>query len=430
MAASDGSWPWRAAVAELLERSRLAQPDELAAAVAAAVAPLGLDVWVYLVDQEQRVLYPVPRPPAPTPEPIPVEGTIAGRVFMAVRPRPSTVGGRARLWMPLLDGTERLGVLEFVIQDGVAADDPELVSGCDLFGQLVGHLVATKVPYGDALLKVRRVRRMSEASELVWRLLPPLTFVSERMVVAAILEPCYEVGGDGFDYAVDGDTLYFSILDTAGHELRAGLGTAVVMSAIRAARRAGDDLPALARAADRALERHLPELRFTTGILAELNLVTGRLRYLNAGHPQPLLIRHGKVVRSLDGGPRLPLGLGNTQTGDPQTSDPQTSDPQADDPQAGRRVEVAEETLERGDRLLLYTDGATEARDRDGGVFGVEGLIELVERDTGHLPAPETLRRLSHAALAHYDGTPTDDVTMLLLEWSQEAVRSMIPLAD
>ncbi|MGI5175958.1 SpoIIE family protein phosphatase [Dactylosporangium sp. CA-152071] len=55
--------------------------------------------------------------------------------------------------------------------------------------------------------------------------------------------------------------LFFAIFDTAGHELRAGLGTTVVMSAIRAARRAGAGLDAMARAADQALEEHLAGLR-------------------------------------------------------------------------------------------------------------------------------------------------------------------------
>ncbi|MEU0557740.1 hypothetical protein [Dactylosporangium sp. NPDC006015] len=118
---------------------------------------------------------------------------MAGQVFMTVRPRSSTVDGRQRLWMPLLDGTERLGVLEVGLGDGGSADDPGLLAGCDLFSQLLGHLVATKMPYGNALLQVRRQRRMSEASELLWRLQPPMTFVSERAVVSAVLEPCYEV---------------------------------------------------------------------------------------------------------------------------------------------------------------------------------------------------------------------------------------------
>ncbi|WP_433073604.1 PP2C family protein-serine/threonine phosphatase [Dactylosporangium sp. CA-052675] len=420
MSTPDEPWSWRAAVADLLARTRLAQPDELAAEVAAAVLPLGLQATIYLVDQEQRTLRPVPGPGAAEPgpimpiEPIPVDASVAGRVFTTVsrEPVPAGDGRPARLWMPLLDGTERLGVLELVVRGGAGPGDVDpgdeaFLAGCDLFGQLVGHLIATKVPYGDALLRVRRARRMSEASELLWQLLPPLTFVCHRAVVSAILEPCYDVGGDGFDYAADGPSLYFAIFDTAGHEMRAGLGTAVVMSAIRAARRAGEDLDALARAADRALEAYLPELRFTTAVLAHLDLDTGRMRYINAGHPPPLLVRDGRLVHGLTGGRRLPLGLG------------------LDDP--GR--EVGEQMLRRGDRILLYTDGIIEARDRDGTAFGVDRLAGLVQRDAGRLPAPETLRRLCHAALSHYDGPPADDATLMLVEWSYDAVRAMLPLA-
>ncbi|WP_433041465.1 PP2C family protein-serine/threonine phosphatase [Dactylosporangium sp. CS-033363] len=401
MSAADDPWPWRAALAELLRRNRLAQADELADEVAAAAAPLGLDATIYLVDQEQRTLRPVPRAGAAGPEPLAVQDTVAGRVFMAVE---QAVDGN-RLWLPLLDGSERLGVLTVVAGAAERLEDADFVAGCELFAHLVGHLIATKVPYGDALLKVRRTRRMSEASELLWRLVPPLTFVSHRAVVSAVLEPCYEVGGDGFDYASDESTLFFAIFDTAGHELRAGLGTAVVMSAIRAARRAGDGLEAMARAADEALAAYLPELRFTTAVLAELDLEDGRLRYVNAGHPFPLLLRDGKVIGALDAGRRMPLGLDDWNQ------------------PAGEAV------LERGDRILLYTDGITEARGRDGAHFGADRLAELAERDAERLPAPETLRRLCHAALARYDGPPTDDATLMLVEWSSDAVRAMLPSA-
>ncbi|MGI5238488.1 PP2C family protein-serine/threonine phosphatase [Dactylosporangium sp. CA-139066] len=400
MNAANDAWPWRAALAELVRQTRLAQPDELAGEVAAAAGPLARDAWIYLVDQEQRELIAMPRPGAESPPSLPVETTPAGRAFMAVEP----VAQPGRLWMPMLDGTERLGVLELVTGGDARFDDEDFLAGCDLFSQLVGHLIATKIPYGDALLKVRRRRRMSEASELVWRLLPPLTFVSRRAVVSAILEPCYEVGGDGFDYAADRSSLFFAIFDTAGHHLRAGLGTAVVLAAVRASRRSDEGLAEMARAADRALEEYLPELRFTTGVLAELNLESGRLRYLNAGHPPPLLLRRGRVVRALAAGRRMPFGV---------------ADP---------HLEIAEDALERGDRLLLYTDGVTEARDRHGEAFGADRLAVLAERETGQLPAPEALRRLCHAALAHYDGPPADDATLMLVEWSAEAVRTMLPV--
>jgi phosphoserine phosphatase RsbU/P len=163
--------------------------------------------------------------------------------------------------MPLLDGNERLGVLEVVARDpGVDVNDSDFRASCDLFSQMVGHLFATSTPYGDTLTVAKRTRRMSEASELLWRLLPPLTFASHRVGLAVVLEPCYDVGGDGFDYALDGDTAFFAILDSVGHSLRSGLGTATVLAAIRAARTGGAGLYAMARAADETLVRHLPEV--------------------------------------------------------------------------------------------------------------------------------------------------------------------------
>jgi serine phosphatase RsbU (regulator of sigma subunit) len=90
-------------------------------------------------------------------------------------------------------------------------------------------------------------------------------------------------------------------------------------------------------------------------------------------------------------------------------------------------LEVAEEWLERGDRLLLFTDGVTEAR-HGGHLFGEDRLIDLVRRhNTAGLPAPETLRRLCHAVLDHYDGPPTDDATLVFVEWSEQAALRMTP---
>lgn len=405
MTGSEVAARWRQALADLVAGDRLAQPDEFPAVANAAVAPLGVGVTVRVVDQEQRTLRPVPEPGTAAPEPLTIDATVAGRAFMYVQPMPSPAGHPVKLWMPLLDGVERLGVLEYVVCDpAVDVDADEFRSGCDLFSQLAGHLFAAKTPYGDALVTARRTRRMSEASELVWRLLPPLTFASHRVVISAVLEPCYDVGGDGFDYAVDGSIAFFAVFDTAGHSLRSGLGTSAVLAAVRAARTDGADLAAMARSADEALAAHLPELRFTTAVLGTLDLDTGELRYVNAGHPPPLLLRNGKVVSRLDRGRRLPLGL--------------------DDP----HPEIAEEWLERGDRLLLFTDGVTEAHRPGMHPFGEDRLIDLVrQHTTADLPPPETLRRLCHAVLDHYDGPPTDDATLLFVEWSQQAPERVTP---
>jgi hypothetical protein len=309
-----------------------------------------------------------------------------------------------RVWTPLVNGTERLGVLDFTLPAHLDPASPEVRDGIDLIGGLIGHLVTAKMQYGDTLHRGRRSRPASTATELLWRTLPPLTFATEQLVISAILEPCYDVGGDAFDYAVDDDIARIAVFDAVGHSMTAGLTAAVALAATRTARIEGEGLYAIARAADLAIAGQFPDVRFVTAVLAELDLITGAVRYLNAGHPPPVLLRGGKVVAALDGGRRMPLGL--------------------DDP----AIEIAEAALEPGDQLLFYTDGFTEARDEHGEQFGLARLVDFAERHAAAgLPPAETVRRLSHHLIQHQNGNLTDDATLVLVSWSAVASRREMP---
>lgn len=405
MKSSDGVW--LQVLVDILERGKLAQPDELSREVNAAMSPLGIDVTLYLADLEQVRLWPVPEPGKSGAAPISIDGTVAGRSYTSITTMPAGErSGPLRLWVPIVDDSERLGVADVLMHD--PPEDLAAFERCrerteKIIAQ-VAHLLTTKLPYGDLLHQVRRTSTVGIAGELLRSMLPPLTFACHRMVVGAILEPCYEVGGDAFDYAVDGSVARFVVLDAMGHGLSASLGAAVALSAIRAARRDGQGLYAMAQGADAALTEQFAELRFVTGVLAELGLDSGLLRYINAGHPAPLLMRRGKAVGVLDGGRRLPMGVGDSS------------------------VTVAEDSLEPGDRLLFYTDGVVQARGEDDDEFGLDRLVDLAERsNAADLPTPETLRRLSHAVTEHQHGPPADDATILLMEWSRTGPQQAHP---
>jgi serine phosphatase RsbU (regulator of sigma subunit) len=211
-----------------------------------------------------------------------------------------------------------------------------------------------------------------------------------------VLEPRYDVGGDAFDYALSETTASLLILDAVGHDLASGLIAATALAAYRSARHAGHGLYEQARTIDEAIIQQFGHRKaFATAVLAELDLGTGKLRYINAGHPPPLIMRGGKVGRTLAGGRRLPLGLGPTE------------------------LTVGEETLQSQDWLLLHTDGITEARDRTGHFFGDDRLTDFLQREAaaGH-PPPETVRRLIKAVLTHQNGELQDDATVLLARWT------------
>ena len=213
--------------------------------------------------------------------------------------------------------------------------------------------------------------------------------------------------GDAYDYAVASGSLDLAVFDAAGHDLQAGLTTAMALSAVRGARRAGErDLARVAERADALLAGHPGPLRFATAVLAHLDTETGLLRLLVAGHPPPLLVRGGRVVGEVGGEPRPPLGIAVP----------------------GGAPEVAEEHLQPGDQLLFYSDGIVEARDAGGRFFGEERLVELTELAVGEgLSAPEALRRLTGAVMAHQDHRLQDDATLLLVEWSTAGHLRMLP---
>jgi phosphoserine phosphatase RsbU/P len=393
---------WLDALIDVLDRSHLFQPDQLADAVGLAVSRLGIETTIYLVDDEQRALHAVPQGDRDVPERFGVDDSLPGRVFCVVETMPAANGGG--WWVPMVNGTDRLGVINFTFTDGVELHDDVTRQRCETLAGLVGHLITVTAPKGDFLYQVRRSRPMSTGAELLSQMLPPLTASCERISLSAILEPCYDVGGDGFDYAIDGPLARMLVLDAVGRGLKAGTICTVAMAAIRAARRAGQGLDGQARAVDAAILEQFPGGVFATAVLAELDMDTGVLRYINAGHPAPLLLRSGHVVRELPAGRRLPLGID------------------------GAAVEVGEELMEPGDRLLLYTDGITEARNPAGELFGVRRLIDHTERHAAAgLPAAETLRRLAHAVAAHHDGPATDDATLLLAEWSPAAAQRVLP---
>ena len=114
---------------EVLRRAHLSAPEDLGRVIAEEARRIGVDsLVVYVVDYEQRTLVPVPAPDAEEDEPLSIQGTVAGRAFAstAILDVEGDAGEGRRLWIPLLDGTERVGVLRLTI----AGDGDRCPSRC------------------------------------------------------------------------------------------------------------------------------------------------------------------------------------------------------------------------------------------------------------------------------------------------------------
>jgi serine phosphatase RsbU (regulator of sigma subunit) len=390
--------------AELLGRYHLMQPADVVEALAQAARPLGVSgVQVYLADLQQRHLVPLPAADGQAPEALPVDSTLAGRAYQTITVQSGRPTPACQLWIPLVDGTERLGVLGLTVSDLSEA----MLARYQTLASLAGMIIASKTNYSDTYAQVQRSREMALQAELIWAFLPPRTFTTGGVLVCASLEPAYEAGGDAFDYSLLGDHLHVSIFDALGHDLAAGLLASVGIASCRSTRRAGGSLAGIMARADHAIATQFGESRFVTALLCDLDLVTGLLRWIPCGHPPPLLIRGNRTVKELDRPHQPPLGLVGVMNRQAQ---------------GGYDVEASAteymEKLEPGDRVLLYTDGVTEGRAADGTPFGIRRLADIIIRhSSAGLPAPETMRRLNRAILDYQHGRLRDDATAILVEW-------------
>ncbi|MCU1398886.1 MAG: serine/threonine-protein phosphatase [Acidimicrobiales bacterium] len=376
------------ALLALLDGSHLAQPDELPGVIRESGLVLGWEVTVYLADYEQSMLHPFLNDGSA----LSIQTTEAGAAYrrLLTVEVPSSTG--RTMWVPIVDGVERLGVLEIGLPPDV--DAAAIKDELRWFAHLVGHLLGSKQPYGDSMHQAREREQRSVASELIWSLLPPLTMACEGLVIAAVLEPAHSVAGDVFDYAVNHGVAHVGIFDGTGHDLHSGVIGAIALAAYRNTRRMDNTLLDAANAIDATLQS-FAEDTYATGVLTQLDVRTGVLTLVNAGHPSPLLVRDARVVSALDGGRRPLFGL-------------------------TPRTEVTAETvqLQAGDWVLLYTDGVVEARDRVRAFFGEERFVSTIERIAAErLPAPETVRLITKAVMDHQHDVLQDDATMVVIQW-------------
>ena len=353
----------------------------------------GTDPVLYLADFEQSVLLAIPERGVAVTFPVGerVLDTSAGRAFSHQHPVTEQTAGGTRVWVPIVEGADCTGVLALTVPEPM---DEATGRCCEALGMLAGSAIAVATRRTDLYSRVRRRKAMSLPASMQWDLLPPLHLQAPEMTSSAMLEPAYDVGGDCFDHAINGFELDVAIMDAMGHGLGSSMISSLAIGTYRHDRREGKVLGDMHRHLDEVIGREFGGDKFVTGQLGRLDLRTGELTWINAGHPTPLLVREGKVERSLTCRPSLPWGLGSPL--EQQTT----------------------QQLQPGDAVLFYTDGVTEGRASDGVPFGLTRLHELVAGAAGEHDGPGGIvRRMIREVADYQEHRLRDDATMLWVTW-------------
>ena len=233
-------------------------------------------------------------------------------------------------------------------------------------------------------------RPLSLSAEIQHRLLPgPQTCEAGSFTLAGWLEPAATIAGDTFDFDLARDVLHLSLTDAMGHGVAAALTATLCVGGLRNARSTGASLLEQVTSTNQALVDHAASSGledFVTGMIGRIDLRTGTVQLVNAGHIAPYLVRGSRPV-SVDLPANLPLGLfGDTA------------------------YRIGRVDLEPGDRLVFLTDGMVERN-----AAGVDLPAAIVE--TRALHPREAVRALADRVLQQTGNNLDDDATVLCLDW-------------
>ena len=214
--------------------------------------------------------------------------------------------------------------------------------------------------------------------------------------VFAVLKSAKEVGGDLYDFfVIDGNKFCFAIGDVSGKGVPASLYMAVTRTLVRSISDKETAPSVIVSSLNKSLSSNNESSMFVTFFLGILDLATGELKYCNAGHNPPVVIRQKGAVAMFDKTSFIPVGLFED-------------------------YEYGESTLQfgPGDKIFLYTDGINEAENAENKLFGDENLMSIIRKNTFSSPR-ELISRMEEGVALHVDGcAQSDDITMMTIVYN------------
>ncbi|MBO4571306.1 MAG: SpoIIE family protein phosphatase [Bacteroidales bacterium] len=274
-----------------------------------------------------------------------------------------------------------------------------LVTFLQLFGLLMLALMLRAVARNQARYlaltenKEKMENELRIASEIQMSMIPktfpPFPERSDIDMAAKII-PAKEVGGDMYDFHIRNEKLFFCVGDVSGKGVPASLVMAVTRSLFRTVSSREDDPKKIVTIMNDSMSEINENDMFVTFFCGVLDLSNGKLEYCNAGHNAPVILSDKKAFLPVDA--NLPLGI-----------------------MKGMEYSLQEVTLAYDDAIFLYTDGVTEAENKDKELFGEERMMDSL---SGRKDAWSHLQNISGMVIDFVGEAPqSDDITMLFIHY-------------
>jgi sigma-B regulation protein RsbU (phosphoserine phosphatase) len=299
---------------------------------------------------------------------------------------------RSELVAPIISNDEVIGVFDLESDELNAYSEDDLEILMMLASQVA--IIIEKVMLHEQLIEKKRLEGQLEvARQVQLELLPPNDPHLPGYDISAYNFPTEEVSGDYYDWvAIYDDQIAIVIADVSGKGVPAALLMAFLRASLRAATHVGYATHISMAKVNYLLWESIERNQFVTAFYGILDAANRTLSYSNAGHNPPLLINEEGEPRFIERG-GLPLGMFRDT-----------------------RYYEYFLSLETGEMLLLYTDGATEALNPAGEEFGRDRLAEVVKAGRT-LTAREVVASLEREVLKWTDGVgATDDVTFFVIK--------------
>ncbi|MDG1455680.1 MAG: SpoIIE family protein phosphatase [Planctomycetota bacterium] len=238
-------------------------------------------------------------------------------------------------------------------------------------------------------------RDLNIASGIQNALLPRELAPISGIQIARYYQSAKEVGGDYYDVIpLDGDRAGIVVADVSGKGLAGSLVMTMTRSLVRMAARIHPDARSMLESINASLSRDMTGGMFVTLAWAEIEADRGRVRIARAGHNPPLILRSsGRVEQFQPGG--IALGIDGGEV-------------------FQKSLEISDVQLERGDALILYTDGIVEAMNHDGVEYSLEAFARVLQNMSSATP-DELVEGVLADLAVHVDGAEaTDDITLVI----------------